>query len=279
LDKPLVVQYEVYVSHLLHGDLGRSQLTRRPVATDLEQFVPASFELGVLALAMATMVGVPLGLVAALRRGSLLDHVMRLVFLGGISTPAFWVGLIALYVFSFVLQIAPFSGRLSPGFLPPPHTTGLYTIDSLLAGDIDTFGDAVHHLILPAAVLATSTVGVLQRFTRSAVLEIIHNDYITAAKAKGLPPSRILVRYTLRAALTPILTVFGLVFASLTTGAVLVESVFAYPGMGLYAAHSALSLDIGAITGVCIFVASVYVVTNFVVDVVYALIDPRVRLG
>ena len=277
LDKPLPVQYEFYVSHLLHLDLGVSQLTHRPVATDLRQFVPATFELGILAMSIALAIGVPLGLVAAVHKDSVVDQTLSLVSMGGISTPPFWVGLIALYIFSFVFQIAPGSGRLSPGALPPPTVTGMYTVDSLLVGDIGTFGDALHHLILPALVLAIGGVGVLLRFTRSAVLEVIQNDYVIAARAKGLPSTRILLRYTLRAALTPVLTLSGLMFADLMTGAVLVESVFAFPGVGLYAANSALNLDVSAITGVCMFVAIVYVATNFAVDLLHALIDPRVR--
>jgi len=279
LDKPLPVQYEIYVSNLLHGDLGSSQFTRRPVVTDLEQFVPASVELGLLAMGLAVAFGLPLGLIAAIRRGSFLDSGLNIGSLVGISTPPFWVGLIGLYLFSFVFQLVPGAGRLSPGMLPPPHVTGMYTIDALLVGDFGTFGDALHHLILPAIVIAISLVGVLQRFTRSAVLEVINNDYITAARAKGLPGTFILLRYTLRAALTPILTLSGLEFANLMSGAVLVETVFAFPGVGRYAAQSALNLDIAAITGVSIFVAVVYVVTNFVVDILYAMIDPRVLLS
>jgi len=279
LDKPLPVQYEIYVSSLLHGDLGQSQLTRRPVATDLEQFVPASIELGLLAMGIAVATALPLGLIAAVRRGSALDSALNVVSLFGISTPSFWVGLIGLFLVSFEFGLVPGSGRLSPGALPPPHVTGMYTIDSLLVGDFATFGDALHHLILPAVVLAIGLFGMLQRFTRSAVLEVIHNDYITAARAKGLPAPRILVRYTLRAAWTPILTLSGLEFASLMSGSVLVETVFAYPGVGRYASQTALNLDIAAIAGVSIFVAVVYVVTNFVVDILYAVIDPRVRLG
>lgn len=279
LDKSLPVQYEIYISHLVHGDLGFSQLTRRPVAADLRQFVPASFELGILAIFVAVAIGVPLGLLAAIRKDSATDQVLSLVSLGGISTPLFWIGLVGLYVFSFVFQIAPGGGRVSPGVLPPPQVTGMYTVDSLLAGDFSTFGDSLHHLVLPALVLAVGGVGVLLRFTRSAVLEVIHNDYVTAARAKGLPRSIVLFRYTLRAALTPILTLSGLMFADLITGAVLVESVFAFPGVGLYAARSALDVDLPAITGICIFVAIVYTLTNFVVDLLQSLIDPRVRLA
>lgn len=279
LDKPLPIQYEIYISHLVHGDLGLSQLTRRPVAADLRQFAPASFELGIIAISVALAIGVPLGLVAATHKDSTTDQVLSLLSLGGISTPLFWIGLIALYLFSFVLQIAPGGGRLSPGVLPPPQVTGMYSIDSLVAGDFATFGDSLHHLILPALVLAVGGVGVLLRFTRSAVLEVINNDYVTAARAKGLPRTVILLRYTLRAALTPILTLSGLIFADLITGAVLVESVFAFPGVGLYAARSALDVDLPAITGICIFVAVVYTATNFLVDLLHSLIDPRVRVA
>ena len=278
LDKPLPVQYEVYLTRLLHGDLGVSQLTARPVATDLGQFIPASFELGLLAMAIATVVGVSLGLVGAVGRGSAIDQALRVFSLAGISTPPFWIGLIALYVFTFVLRVAPSSGQLSAGALPPAHVTGMYLVDALLAGDPALAADALHHLILPAVVLAIGFIGVLQRFTRAAVLEIIHNDYITAARAKGLPSFTILRRYTLRAALAPILTVSGLLFANVVTGTVLVETVFAWPGVGYYAAQTALKLDVTAITGVGMFVAIVYVATNSVVDVLHALIDPRVRL-
>jgi peptide/nickel transport system permease protein len=279
LDKPLPIQYEIYLTHLIHGDLGRSQLTRRPVGTDLSEFIPASLELGILAMIIATVAAVPLGLLAAVRRGSAVDQALSVISLVEISTPPFWVGLIALYVFSFMIQIVPSSGQLSPGADPPPHLTGMYVIDSLMAGDFSTLGDALHHVILPALVLAIGIVGGLQRFVRAAVLEVIDNDYITAARAKGLPATLILWRYTLRAALAGIVTVSGLLFANVVTGAVLVESVFAWPGVGYYAAHSALSLDVAAITGVSLFVAIVYVVTNFATDVIHALIDPRVRLA
>lgn len=279
LDKPELVQYEIYLSHLVHGDLGRSQLTGRPVATDLRQRVPASLDLGIAAMLIASAVGIPLGLIAALHRGTFLDQVLGVLSLGGISTPPFWVGLVALYVFAFLLRIVPGSGQLSPGAMPPPQVTGMYVIDSLLAGDLATLGDALHHLILPALVLATAPVGVLQRFSRSAVLEIIHNDYITAAAAKGLPRMTTLIKYTLRAALGPILTLSGLLFANVVSGAVLVETVFAWPGLGQYAAQTALDLDVTAIAGVAMFVAVQYVVLNFVVDVLHALIDPRVRLA
>jgi peptide/nickel transport system permease protein len=279
LDKPPPVRYVIYLSHLLRGDLGRSQVTTRPVATDLGQFIPATLELAILAMLIATAIGVPLGLVAAAYRESAIDEMLRVLSLFAISMPAFWVSLIALLIFSFSLGIAPSSGQLSPGATAPPHVTGMYLIDSLLVGDLDTFGDALHHVILPALVLAIGILGVLQRFTRASVLEIINSDYITGARAKGLPAPRILMRYTLRAVLPSIVTVSGLLFASVATGTVLVETVFSWPGVGYYGAHSALILDVNTISGVSLFVAACYVAINFVVDVAHALIDPRVRLG
>jgi peptide/nickel transport system permease protein len=277
LDKSLVVQYGIYLAHLLHGDLGLSQTSHRSVTTDLVQFIPASLELGITAMVIATLVGVPLGLLAAAHRGTRLDSLLRLIFLGGISTPPFWIGLMALYLFSFVLHVTPSSGQLSAGMPAPPHVTGMVVVDAALAGDFGTFVDALHHLILPAAVLAASTVGLLQRFTRSAVLDVLHNDYVTAAKAKGLPRFTVLVRYTLRAALPPIVTLAGIVFANLVTGAVLIETVFAWPGVGQYAARSAVNLDLAAITGVSLFVAFIYIISNLIVDILHAVIDPRAR--
>ncbi len=279
LNEPLPVQYAVYLGHLLHGDLGVSLITQQPVATDLLERIPASFELALYAMIIATAVGVPLGVLAAVRRGSRLDQGLTIGSLGGLATPSFWVGILAIYFFSYVLRIAPSTGRLSPEVFPPPQITGLYTVDALLAGDFPTFLDALHHVILPALVLALPSGAVLLRFTRSAVLEVLNNDYVTAARAKGLPRLSILLRYTFRAALTSIVTVTGLLLANLMAGAVLVESVFAWPGVGLYAAKSALDLDITAITGVSLFVAVVYTVVNFAVDLLYAWIDPRVVLA
>jgi peptide/nickel transport system permease protein len=279
LDKPLPVQYVIYMENLFHGNLGISQTTGQAVTKDLAETVPASVELGVVTVILSTLVGLPLGLLAAVRRGTFLDSGIKVIALAGIAAPSFWVGLIGIFVFSFVLHIAPGSGRLDPGILAPPHITGMYTLDALLAGDFGTFLDALHHLILPAAVVSLALFGVLQRFTRAAVLEVLENDYVTAARAKGLPARRVLVRYAFRAALTPVLTLAGIEFATLMAGDVLVETVFAFPGVGRYAAIVATNLDIAAITGVSILVALIYLVTNFLVDVLYAVIDPRVRLA
>lgn len=279
LDKPLPVQYVLYLQHLVHGDLGESEQSRRPVLTDLSEYVPATAELAVTSMVIAFVLGITLGVLSAVRRNKLTDQVLRVISLGGISMPTFWLALVALYFFYFKLSWVPGTGRLDPGVLAPPHVTGLYTVDALLAGQTDVFTNALQHLILPAFVLAAYNVGVLTRFTRSAVLEVINNEYIQAARAKGLPEPTLIFRHVLRAALPPIITVAGLAFANVMTGTVLVEKIFTWPGIGNYAFLSATTLDLPAIMGVSLFVATVYIIVNFSVDVLYGVVDPRIRLS
>jgi peptide/nickel transport system permease protein len=240
--------------------------------------VPASAELAILSTVIAVVVGVAFGVAAAVRRNRSTDHLLRVVSLAGISMPTFWIALVALYVFFFRLGWFPGGDRLDPGVPAPPHRTGMYTVDALAAAQWSTAWDALHHLILPALVLAAFNVGLLTRYTRSAVLEVIGNDYVRAARAKGLPEANVLRRHVLRAALPSVVTVIGLVFANVLTGTVLVETIFAWPGIGQYAYRSAVTLDLPSIMGVSLFVALVYVTVNFVVDVLYGVIDPRIRV-
>jgi peptide/nickel transport system permease protein len=278
LDRPLPVRYWLYLEHLAQGDLGESSLTHDAVRHDLAQFIPATAELALLSILIAAVVGIPLGVIAAMRRNRPTDHALRVVSLGGISMPTFWIALVALYVGFYKLGWFPGADRLDPGVTPPPSKTGLYTIDSLLAGDWSLFAQSLHHLILPALVLAAFNVSLLTRYTRSAVLEVSGNDYVRAARAKGLPERVVVRRYILRAALPSVITVLGLVFANVLTGAVLVETIFSWPGIGQYAYHAAVNLDVPAIAGVSLFVAVVYITVNFVVDVLYGVIDPRIRV-
>jgi peptide/nickel transport system permease protein len=206
------------------------------------------------------------------------DHALRVVSLGGISMPTFWIALVALYVFFYRLGWFPGGGRLEPGTQPPPHHTGLYTVDGAIAGQWSVVREALHHIVLPALVLAAFNVSLLMRYTRSAVLEVVGNDYVRAGRAKGLPERIVVTRYILRAALPSVVTVLGLVFANVLTGAVLVENIFAWPGIGQYAYQAAINLDVPAIAGVSLFVAVVYITVNFVVDVLYGVIDPRIRI-
>jgi peptide/nickel transport system permease protein len=279
LDKPLPVQYLLYLEHLAQGDLGESEQTHQSVSRDLGTFIPATAELGLLSVLFAGVFGVSFGVLAAIRRNKPTDHALRVVSLAGISMPTFWIALVALYVFFYRFGWFPGGDRLDPGVLEPPHKTGLYTLDALLSGQWSTLWNALHHLILPALVLAAYNVGLLTRYTRSAVLEVIGNDYVRAARAKGMPERIVVVRHVLRAALTSVITVIGLVFANVLTGTVLIEKIFAWPGIGQYAFTSANTLDLPAIMGVSLFVAVVYICVNFVVDVLYGVIDPRIRVS
>lgn len=279
LDQPLPVQYATYVGKLLQGDLGESNQTRQPVAEELAEAFPATIELAVAAILWSALVGVGLGLWAALRRRRLADQIIRVVSLIGLSWPTFWLALVVYYVFFSVLGIFPGAGRLSPILIPPPHVTGMYTVDALLAGQFEVFWDAVYHLVLPASVLALYTVGLLTRFARSAVLEVLDLDFVKAARAKGLPKRTVTFVYVLRAATVPIITVIGLAFGSLLSGTVLVEKVYSWNGIGQYSFTAATRLDLPAIMGVGLIVGIVYIGLNFLVDVLYGVIDPRVRLS
>jgi peptide/nickel transport system permease protein len=278
LDKPFPVRYAIYLDHLVHGDLGQSTVTHGPVTHDLGQFIPATGELALYSILFAAVVGIAFGVLAALRRNRPTDHALRVASLAGISMPTFWIALVALYVGFFRLGWFPGAERLDPGTSPPPSVTGLYTIDALLAGNWGLFVQALHHLVLPALVLAAFNVSLLTRFTRSAVLEVIGNDYVRAARAKGLPERTVVLRYIIRGALPSVVTVLGLVFANVLTGAVLVEKIFSWPGIGQYAYQAAVNVDVPAIAGVSLFVAVVYITVNFIVDVLYGLIDPRIRV-
>ena len=278
LDDPIPVQYWHYLTNLLQGDLGESLQDHQPVRENLARYAPATAELALFSTLIAVPFGIAFGVAAAVRRNRFADHALRVFSLGGLSMPTFWIALVALYVFFFRLGWFPGGDRLDPGVLEPPHRTGMYTVDALLDEQWSTAWNALHHLMLPALVLAAFNIGLLTRYTRSAVLEVIGNDYVRAARAKGLPEQVVLVRYVLRAALPSIVTVIGLVFANVLTGTVLVETIFAWPGIGQYAYRSAVTLDLPAIMGVSLFVAFVYVTVNFVVDVLYGVIDPRIRV-
>lgn len=276
LDKPLPVQYITYLGNLVQGDLGTSVQTKTPVALELQRALPATAELAVAAIVLSILLGIGLGLWAALRRGRATDHIIRVVSLVGISAPTFWLALVAYYLIFYKLQLLPGSGRLSPAAVAPPNVTGFYTIDAALVGHWTTFGDAIAHLVLPASVLALSTIGLLTRFARSSVLEVLNLDYVRAARAKGLSSAAVTFRYILRGALVPIITVVGIAFGSLLSGAVLTEKVFAWHGIGEYAYNGATRLDLPAVMGVGLAVGVTYILINLLVDILYGFLDPRV---
>jgi peptide/nickel transport system permease protein len=279
LDQPPVVQYFLYLAHLLQGNLGTSIQTNNPVTADLGVAFPATAELAISVIVLSVILGIGLGLVAALNHNRFGDQLIRVLSLVGISIPTFWLALGLYFLFFFVLHLAPGTGRLDPATVPPPHVTGMYTVDSAVAGEWDVFGDAVAHLVLPTVVLTLYTVGLLVRFSRSAVLDVLNQDYIRAARAKGLSTGRVVFGYLLRGSLLPILTVVGLAFGSLLSGTVLTEQVFGWGGLGQYAYRASIALDLPSVMGVGLIVGIVYIATNFVIDVIYGFVDPRVRVG
>jgi len=279
LDKPLPLQYLAYLGRLLQGDLGHSWQTHHPVAEDLARAVPATMEIAIPTIVMAAVIGLLFGAASAYRRGRMTDQALRLVSLVGISVPTFWMSILCFYIFYYRLGWAPGSGRLTPGVAAPPKVTGMYTVDALLAGNLRTFTDAAAHIALPSLVLTLYTVGLLTRFSRTAFLEVLGQDYTRMARAKGLPGRTVFFRYVLRAAAIPLTTIVGLAFGSLLSGTVLVESIFGWPGLGSYAYQSSSKLDLLAVMGVGLFVGLVYLGINLVVDVLYGFIDPRVKVG
>ena len=276
LDRPLAEQYLSYSTGLLHGDLGQSFTTRRPVTEDIAAFFPATIELALYALVFSTIVGLILGIVGALR-GGVVDRLVQLISIGSLSLPAFWVAMMFQMFLYSGLGWFPFGGRLEIGDAGPPPVTGLFTVDSLLAGDWQRFISSVHHLVLPATTLALALIGVMARITRGAMLQVLDEDYVRTARSKGLPRSRVLTRHSLRNALIAPVTVLGLNLGLLAGGVFLVETIFAWPGIGRYAFQAIANSDYNATMGVTLVVAIVYVGANLLVDLLYLVLDPRIR--
>lgn len=277
LDRPIPVQYVRYMGGLVRGDLGRSFVTRRPVVEDLRDFFPATLELAVYALAVGSILGVAIGVVAAMRRGSAVDFAGRFLAIGGLSMPAFWLAMLLQLFFYSRLGWLPFGGRLETGATGPPHVTGLFTLDSLIAGQFGMFLDAARHLVLPVTTLALAQIGLMTRIVRSSMLEVLGEDYVRTAESKGLSRARVLLRHALRNALLPPVTVLALQLGLLAGGVFLVETIFAWPGIGRYAYDAIRASDYNATMGVTLVVAIVYVGVNLVVDLAYLYLDPRVR--
>ena len=276
LDQPLWRQYLRYMSGILHFDFGQSFSSFRPVQQDMAEYFPATAELTIFALIFAVSVGVGIGILAAVRQDSWIDQMGRFFAINGISMPVFWLGLLAQLLLYQTLGWFPFGGRVGDEVSLPPVVTGLLTVDCLLAGNWPTFFDALHHLILPAFVLGLEPLAILARISRTSLIEVMREPYITTARAKGLHPNMVIIKHAFRNALLPIVTTIGLLVGYLLSGSVMVETVFTWPGIGRYAARAISSADYNAVMGVTLVISIIYLISNLAVDLVYAKLDPRI---
>jgi peptide/nickel transport system permease protein len=278
LDRPLPVQYWRYATGLLHGDWGMSIYSRRPVLQDLRDYLPATLELVVAAMVLAVALGIPLGMLAAIYRNRWPDMLTNVVSMGAISMPRFFLGLLFQLGFAMALGWLPLSGRFPLDEDVPPHLTGFLTIDALAAGDLHAFWVALQYLALPAIAMSLSPLATIVRMMRASTREVLQQDYVTTERALGLSQRLILFKYVLKNAISATLTVIGLYFGWLLGGTVLVETVFDWPGIGLYATSAILTQDFMPIVGVTLCIGVLFVVVNLLIDVIYAALNPRVRL-
>jgi len=279
LDKPIYLQFIRYVGDLAHGDLGNSLTTGQPVATEIKTRLPASAELTLLGLIVSMLVAVPLGIMAATQPNSIVDHACRVIATAGVSLPVFFTGLILVYVFYYLLGWAPPPlGRLDVFFSAPPHVTGFYLIDSLIAGNGETFVASLKQLVLPALTLGIFSLAPIARMTRASMLAVLASDFVRTARASGLTPFTMTVTYAFRNAMLPVVTTLGMVFSFLLGANVLVEKVFAWPGIGSFAVEALIASDFAPLQGFVLTMAVMYVALNLVIDILYGVIDPRVRI-
>ncbi len=278
LDRPLHIQFGRYLAGLLEGDLGRSIKTHERVSVELLSRFPATIELTLASMALAMILGISAGLLSAVRRGSLLDYLGMTASLMGVSMPIFWLGLILIMTLALAAGLFPVSGRIS-STLFIPSATGLYLVDSLLVGDVRAFGDALWHLVLPAVTLGTVPAAVIARMTRSSMLEVLREDYVRTAWAKGLSERAVVLRHGMKNAFIPILTVISLQFGYLLGGAVITETIFAWPGVGRWLLLAVYARDFRAIQGGVLLIATTFVIINLLTDLFYAWLDPRIKYG
>ncbi len=278
-DRPLPEQFVYYVGDLAKGNLGNSLSTGQSVVEEIATRLPASAELTLFGLFVAMMIAVPLGILAAVKQGSIVDHACRVVATVGVSLPVFFTGLLLVYVFYFLLGWAPAPiGRLDIFYSTPDRVTGFYLIDSLLARDLETFRAALSQLILPVVTLAIFSIAPIARMTRASMLSALSSEFVRTARASGLSPYRVVITYAFRNAMLPVITTFGMVFSFLLGANVLVEKVFAWPGIGSYAVEALIASDYAPVQGFVLAMAILYVILNLVIDLLYGVIDPRVRL-
>ena len=277
LDKPIHEQLITYITGLTQGDLGKSLLTRRPVSEDLRLRFPATLELALVSGFIIVVVGISLGIISSLKAGNIIDFLIRLFVVVGMGIPPFVLALFLQLIFAKSLNWFPLEGRLDTLIPPPPHVTGMYTIDSLLAGQWDVFWSSLRHLALPVAALSLGRLAVGARFTRSGMLETLSQPFVRTARAKGLTERHVVIRHAFRNALIPVVTMLGVQIGFLLSGAVLVEVVFTWPGLGRYAVESVVSFDFFAVIGATLIIAIIFVVSNTIVDLLYIQLDPRIK--
>ncbi|MDZ4770969.1 MAG: ABC transporter permease [Chloroflexota bacterium] len=277
LDKPPIEQYFTYLNNLLHGNLGRSIKTRQPIAEDIARFLPATIELATVATVLGVAMGIAFGIISAVWHNRPIDYLVRILGLIGVSVPVFVLALIGLTVFHAQLGWVAGPGRLGARTPEPPFFTGMLILDSLVSGQWNTLGDAVSRIIMPSMVLALYITGLISRITRASMLDVLSADYMRTARAKGLRERVIVLKHGLSNALIPIVTVIGLSYGTLLSGAVLTESIFAWPGIGRYMFRASTSQDFPAIMGVSLLIGVIYVVVNLIVDILYYFLDPRIR--
>ncbi|MGA8471535.1 MAG: ABC transporter permease [Pseudolabrys sp.] len=279
LDKPLIVQFGRYVADLGHLNLGNSLTTGQPVLTEIKNRLPSSAELTLFGLILSMSIAVPLGILAAVKQGSWIDHTCRVVATAGVSLPVFFTGLLLVYVFYFLLGWSPAPlGRLDVFFSPPPQITGFYLVDSLLNRDLSTFRAALSQLLLPGLTLCIFSLAPITRMTRASMLAVLASDFVRTASASGLDSRTVILTYAFRNAMLPVVTTLGMVFSFLLGANVLVEKVFAWPGIGSYAVEALIASDFAPVQGFVLAMAILYVLLNLIIDVLYGIIDPRVRL-
>ena len=277
LDQPVHIQFVRYLGQVATLDFGESAYSRRPVSLDIRQRLPATLELTFVALIGATLLGIPLGTIAAVYHNRWPDIVLRIVSVGGVAIAAFWFAIELQLLFSMKLGWLPLRGRISPGLSPPPVVTGLLLVDSLLVWRLDAFGDALRHLVLPAFTLSLGGLATIMRFTRAGVLETMKKDFVTYERAQGFPRGALVWKYILRNSVVAAITQIGLLFGSLIAGAVVVETIFDWPGIGFYTVQAILTADTKVMLAVTLLVGVVYSIVNILVDIVHGMVDPRMR--
>jgi peptide/nickel transport system permease protein len=277
LDRPLIEQFLIYMGDLLTGDLGRSIVSTRSVMEELARYVPATLELVLVAMTLGIFIGVPFGMLSAVYKDRFIDQVTRILSISGVALPAFWFGILLQLFFAVRLELLPVSGRLPLTALAPEPITHLLLVDTLLRGDFETFREALSHIILPAIVLSFPCLASILRVNRAEMIEVLQSDYIVAARAHGIDSRRIVMLYALKNALLPTIAMIGLRFGWMLGSTVLVETVFDWPGIGLYAVSSALASDFKPVVGVTLVIGFLFMITNMLVDLAYAWIDPRLR--